>query len=178
QLADLTNKGFIRPSVSPFSAPVLFVHKKEGTLCLCVNYRALNKNTVKNWYPFPRIDDLMDQLQGAKVFSKIDLHSGYHQISITSANIHKMAFRTHFGHFEFTVLPFGLTNAPVTFMTLMNNVFHDLLDKFIIIYLDDILVYSKNASEHQDHLRQVFLLLRKYHPFGKLSKCDFGKKSV
>ena len=146
QLADLLKKGYIQPSTSPFGAPVLFVHKKDGTLRLCVDYRALNKNTIKNRYPLPRIEDLMDRLVGAKYFTKIDLYSGYHQIRIKEADISKTAFRTRYGHYEFLVLPFGLTNAPATFMTLMNDVFREFLDDFVIVYLDDILIYSKRRT--------------------------------
>jgi len=123
QLAELSEKGFIRPSTSPFGAPVLFVHKKEGTLRLCVDYHALNKVTIKNQYPLPRIEELMDRLAGAKYFSKIDLYSGYHQICIKEKDVPKTVFRTRYRHYEFLVLPFGLTNAPATFMTLMNDIF-------------------------------------------------------
>jgi Reverse transcriptase (RNA-dependent DNA polymerase) len=143
----------------PFGAPVLFIHKKEGMLHLCVDYRALNKVTIKNRYPLLRIDELMEKLVGAKYFTKIDLHSGYHQIRVKEDDVQKMAFRTRYGHFEYLVLPFGLTNAPATFMMLMNNVFHEYLDKFIIIYLDDILIYSKSKEEHLQHLRQVLTIL-------------------
>jgi len=144
QLADLVTKGFIRPSTSPFGAPVLFVHKKEGTLRLCVDYHALNKVTIKNRYPLPRIEELIDRLTGAKYFSKINLYSGYHQIRIKESNIHKTAFRTRYGHYEFLVLPFGLTNAPATFMMLINNIFREYIDKFIVVYLDDIFIYKQN----------------------------------
>src|SRR3954467_7679606 len=138
-MAKLIKKGFIQPSTSPFGAPVLFVHKKEGTLRLCVDYRALNKVTIKNRYPLPRIEELMDRLTGAKYFSKIDLYSGYHQIRIKESDIHKTAFRTRYGHYEFLVMPFGLINTPATFIALMNNIFYKYLDHFIIIYLNDIL---------------------------------------
>src|SRR6185369_15205669 len=162
QLADLLKKEFIRPSTSPFGAPVLFVHKKEGTLRLCIDYRALNKITIKNRYPLPRIDELTDRLVGAKYFTKIDLYSGYHQIRIKEEDIHKTAFRTRYGHYEFLVLPFGLTNAPATFMTLMNDIFREYLDQFVIIYLDDILVYSRTKKEHLQHLRIVLETLKKH----------------
>jgi len=178
QLTDLLKKGYIQPSTSPFGAPVLFVHKKDGTLRLCVDYRALNKNTIKNRYPLPRIEDLMDRLVGAKYFTKIDLYSGYHQIRIKEADTSKTAFRTRYGHYEFLVLPFGLTNAPATFMTLMNDVFREFLDDFVIVYLDDILIYSKTREEHLQHLHQVLQTLRKHHLYAKFSKCEIFKQKV
>ena len=178
QLHDLLEKGFIQPSSSPWGSPILFVNKKDGGFRLCVDYRALNKVTVKNSYPLPRIDDIFDQLTGAKFFSKIDLRSGYHQIRLHKDSIPKTAFRTRYGLFEFTVLPFGLTNAPSTFMSLMNDVFHECLDKFVIIYLDDILIFSPTFEEHLHHLKTVLELLRRHKLYGKQSKCAFCLPSV
>lgn len=178
QLAELTDKGFIRPSVSPYGAPVLFVKKKDGTMRMCVDYRALNKLTIKNKYPLPRIDELLDRLLGAKWFSKIDLRSGYHQIRIAEEDIAKTAFRTRYGHYEFLVLPFGLTNAPATFMHLMQDAFRPYLDQFVIIFLDDILVYSSTKEEHDKHLSTVLEVLRQNKLYAKLSKCEFYKKEI
>jgi hypothetical protein len=170
--------GHIRRSISPYGAPVLFAPKKDGGLRFCVDYRALNKNTVKNRYPLPKIDELLDQLSGAQVFSKIDLRSGYHQIRIVPEDTHKTAFRTRYGHFEFTVVPFGLCNAPATFMMLMNDILHEYLDKFVVVFLDDILVYSKNLQEHENHLTKVLAKLREHKLYAKVSKCDFFQKQL
>jgi hypothetical protein len=137
QLREMMDKGYIRPSVSPWGAPVLFVEKKEDTLRLCIDYRQLNKVTIKNKYPLPRIDDLFDQLGGASIFSKIDLRSGYHQVQIKGEDIHKTTFRMRYGHYEFVVVPFGLTNAPATFMCLMNNVLSKFLYKFMLVFVDE-----------------------------------------
>jgi hypothetical protein len=178
QLNDLLQKGYIRPSKSPWGAPVLFVKKKDGSLRLCVDYRGLNKLTVKNKFPLPRVDDIFDHLHGAKVFSKIDLRSGYHQIRIKESDIAKTGFRSRLGHYEYVVMPFGLTNAPATFMTLMNSLFRKQLGKFVLVFMDDILIYSKNVEEHKKHLRQVFDILRANKLFAKLSKCDFFTNSV
>ncbi|GJS15380.1 putative reverse transcriptase domain-containing protein [Tanacetum coccineum] len=152
QLKELSNKGFIRPSSSPWGAPVLFVKKKDGSFWICIDYRELNKLTVKNRYPLPRIDDLFDQLQGSSVYSKIYLRSGYHQLRIREEDIPKTAFRTRYGHYEFQVMPLGLTNVPAVFMDLMNRVYKPYLDKFVIVFIDDILIYSKNKQEHEDNL--------------------------
>jgi len=171
---ELLEKGFIQPSTSPWASPVLLVEKKDTKdKRMCVDYRALNKVTVKNKYPLPRIDDLFDQLQGACVFSKIDLRSGYHQLKIRPSDIPKTAFTTKYGLFEYTVMSFGLTNAPAYFMQLMNSVFMDYLDKFVIIFIDDILVYSKTEAEHEEHLRLVLQRLREHRLYAKLSKCEF-----
>ncbi|GJR80179.1 putative reverse transcriptase domain-containing protein [Tanacetum coccineum] len=150
QLQELQDKGFIRPSHSPWGSPVLFVKKKDGIMRMCIDYRELNKLTIKNRYPLPRIDDLFDQLQGARYFSKIDLRESYHQLRVHEDDIPKTAFRTRYGHFEFTVMPFGLTNAPTVFMDLMNRVCKPYLDKFVIVFIDDILIYSKTKEDHEE----------------------------
>ncbi|KAL4037930.1 hypothetical protein IC575_001532 [Cucumis melo] len=177
-LQELLDKGFIRPSVSPWGAPVLFVKKKDGSMRLCIDYRELNKVTVKNRYPLPRIDDLFDQLQGATVFSKIDLRSGYHQLRIKDEDVPKTAFRSIYGHYEFIVMSFGLTNAPTVFMDLMNRVFREFLDTFVIVFIDDILIYSKTEAEHEEHLRMVLQTLRDNKLYAKFSKCKFWLKQV
>ncbi|GKF62126.1 putative reverse transcriptase domain-containing protein, partial [Tanacetum coccineum] len=161
QLKELLEKGFIRPSSSPWGAPVLFVKKKDGSFRIYINYRELNKLTVKNRYPLPRIDDLFDQLQGSSVYSKIDLRSGYHQLRVREEDIPITVFRTRYGHYEFQVMLFGLTNAPVVFMDLMNRVCKLYLDKFIIVFIDDILIYSKTKGEHSEHLKIILDLLKK-----------------
>ncbi|GJS94046.1 putative reverse transcriptase domain-containing protein [Tanacetum coccineum] len=170
---ELSDKGFIRPSSSPWGAPVLFVKKKDGSFRMCIDYRELNKLTVKNRYPLPRIDDLFDQLQGSSVYSKIDLRSGYHQLRVREEDIPKTAFRTRYGHYEFQVMPFGLTNAPAVFMDLMNRVCKPYLDKFVIVFIDDILIYSKNKKEHEEHLKMILELLKKEELYAKFSKCEF-----
>ena len=152
QLQELLDKEYIRPSVSSWGALVLFVKKKDGTLRLCIDYRQLNKVTIKNKYPLPRINDMFDQVGGANIFSKLDLRSGYHQVRIKDQDINKTVFRTIYGHYEFVVIPFGLTDAPATFMSLMNNIFSQYLEKFIVVFIDDILVYSKIKEEHDEHL--------------------------
>ncbi|GKE63856.1 putative reverse transcriptase domain-containing protein, partial [Tanacetum coccineum] len=159
QLQELSDKGFIRPSSSPWGAPVLFVKKKDGSFRMCIDYRKLNKLTIKNRYPLPRIDDLFDQLQGSSVYSKIDLRSGYHQLRVREKDIPITAFRTRYGHYEFQVMSFGLTNTPAVFMDLMNLVCKSFLDKFMIVFIDDIFIYSKNKEEHKEHLRIILELL-------------------
>ncbi|KAH0757840.1 hypothetical protein KY290_021333 [Solanum tuberosum] len=178
QLKDLLDKGFIRPSISPWSAPVLFVKKKDGSLRMCIDYRQLNKVTIKNKYPIPRIDDLFDQLQGASHFSKIDLRSGYHQLRVRDRDIPKTAFRTRYGHYEFVVMSFGLTNAPAAFMDLMNRVFKQYLYLFVIVFIDDIIIYSRNEEEHASHLRVVLQTLKDHQLFAKFNKCEFWLQSV
>ncbi|GJY33497.1 putative reverse transcriptase domain-containing protein [Tanacetum coccineum] len=178
QLQELADRGFIRPSTSPWGAPVLFVKKKDGSFRMCIDYRELNKLTIKNRYPLPRIDDLFDQLQGSSVYSKIDLRSGYHQLRVRDEDIPKTAFRTRYGHYEFQVMPFGLTNAPAVFMDLMNRVCKPYLDKFVIVFIDDILIYSRNKEEHANHLRIILELLRKEKLYAKFSKCDFWIRIV
>ncbi|CAN6462677.1 unnamed protein product [Victoria cruziana] len=173
QLQELIDRGFIRPSVSPWGASVLFVKKKDGSMHLCMDYRMLNQVTVKNKYPLLRIDDLLDQLSGATVFSKIDLRSGYHQVRIREDDVSKTVFRTRYSHYEFLVLPFGLTNAPAVFMDLMNRIFKEFLDLFVIVFIDDILIYSPDHETHAMHLRMVLETLRMHHLYGKTSKCDF-----
>nr|ABA97145.1 retrotransposon protein, putative, Ty3-gypsy subclass [Oryza sativa Japonica Group] len=178
QVDEQLQKGYIRPSMSPWGAPVIFVEKKDKTKRMCVDYRALNEVTIKNKYPLPRIDDLFDQLKGATMFSKIDLRSGYHQLRIREEDIPKTAFITRYGLFECTDMSFGLTNAPAFFMNLMNKVFMEFLDKFVVVFIDDILIYSKSKEEHEQHLRLVLEKLKEHQLYAKFSKCDFWLKEV
>ena len=178
QLQELLDKGYIRPSTSPWGCPALFVKKKDQSFKMCVDYRPLNAVTIKNKYPLPRIDILFDQLVGAKVFSKIDLRSGYHQIKIRAEDIPKTAFSTRYGLYEYLVMSFGLTYAPAHFMYLMNLVFMPELDNFVVVFIDDILIYSKNEEEHAEHLRIVLPRLREHKLYAKFSKCDFWLKEV
>ncbi|GJZ41824.1 putative reverse transcriptase domain-containing protein [Tanacetum coccineum] len=173
QLQELTDRGFIRPSTSPWGAPVLFVKKKDRSFRMCIDYRELNKLTIKNRYPLPRIDDLFDQLQGSNIYSKIDLRSSYHQLRVRDEDIPKTAFRTRYGHYEFQGMPFGLTNALAVFMDLMNRVCKPYLDKFVIVFIDDILIYSRNKEEYANHLRIILELLRKEKLYAKFSKYVF-----
>jgi hypothetical protein len=177
QLEELLNKGYT-PSVLPWGALVIFVKKKNGNLRLCVDCRQLNKVTIKKKYPLPIIDDLFDQLKGTRIFSKIDLRSGYHQVRIKEEDISKTTFRTRYGHYEFIVVPFELSNALAVFISLMNGVFREYLDKFVIIFIYDILIYSKLEEEHKNHLRMVLQVLREHKLYAKLSKCIFYQKEI
>jgi hypothetical protein len=178
QLDDLEQKGFIQESVSPWGSPVIFVDKRDGGRRMCGDYRNLNNVTIKNKYPLPRIQDLFDQVRGAGVFSKIDLRSGYHQIKIKKEDVPKTAFVSRYGHHEYLVVPFGLTNAPAIFMNLMNKIFMPYLDKFVIVFIDDILIYSKDKTEHAEHLRLVLQTLREHQLYAKFSKCEFWLDQV
>ena len=178
QLDESLKKGFIRPSSSPWACAVLFDKEKYGTDRMVVDYRPVNLVTIKNKYPLPRINDLYDQLAGSSVFSKMDLRLGYHQIKIRNGDIPKTAFVTRYGQYEYTVMSFGLTNAPATFSRLMNSIFMEYLDKFVVVYLDDILIYSKNEEEHAEHLRLVLMKLREHRLYAKFSKCEFWLPEV
>ncbi|GJT26629.1 putative reverse transcriptase domain-containing protein [Tanacetum coccineum] len=173
QLKELSDKGFIRPSSSPWGAPVLFVKMKDGSFRMCIDYQELNKLMVKNCYLLPRIDNLFDQLQGSNVYYKIDLRLGYYQFRVRTEDILKMAFKTRYRHYEFQVMPFGLTNAPAVFMDLMNRVCKPYLDKFVIVFIDDILIYSRNKKEHEEHLKAILKFLKKEELYAKFSKCEF-----
>ncbi|XP_052206818.1 uncharacterized protein LOC127811150 [Diospyros lotus] len=173
QLQDLLDKGFIQLSMSPWGAPILFVKKKDGSLRMCIDYRQLNKVTIKNKYPLPRIDELFDQLQGARVFSKIDLRSGYYQLRIKKEDVSKTAFRSRYGHYEYLVMPFGLTNTLAAFMDLMNRIFRPYLDHFVIVFIDDILIYSASREEHEQHLETILKTLQEHRLYAKFSKCEF-----
>ncbi|KAJ9508757.1 hypothetical protein QJQ45_028059 [Haematococcus lacustris] len=178
QVAELLAKGLIEPSSSPYGAPILFVQKKDGSLRMCIDYRALNKLTVRDRYPLPRIDELFDKLAGKKVFSSLDLQAGYHQIRITEEDVPKTAFLTPVGQFQFKVLCFGLTNAPATFQRVMNTVFKPLINKSVLVYIDDILVMSNSPEEHLVHLREVLQLMREHKLYAKMSKCEFNQPKL
>ncbi|GBG67910.1 hypothetical protein CBR_g1029 [Chara braunii] len=178
QLEEILRLDFIKPSNSPWGAPVLFARKADGTRRLCIDYRGLNRYTVKNSYPMPRSDELFDCLAGNRFFTKIDLRSGYNQIRVAAADQPKTAFRSRFGHYEFTVMSFGLTNAPATFQRAKNDIFRDILEQYVLIYLDDILVYSRTIEEHLRHLRGVLDHLRRHGFYAKLSKCRFAQHKV
>jgi hypothetical protein len=177
KLEEFLMKGYVCPSMSPWGAPNIFEKKKDGTLRLCIDFRQVNKVTIKKKiYPLPRIDDLFDQLKGVRIFSKIDLRLGYHQVRFKEEYINKTTFKSRYGHYEFMVVPFGLSNVPTIFMCLMNGVFKECLEKFVIVFLDDVLVYSKLEEEHEKHLRMVLQVLREHKLYAKLSKCIFIKK--
>jgi hypothetical protein len=177
QLDELEQKGFIQESISPWGTPVIFVDKRDRGCRMCGDYKNLNNVTIKNKYPLPRIQDLFDQVRGAGVFSKIDLRAGYHQIKIKD-DIPKTAFVSRYGHHEYFVVPFGLTNAPTIFMNLMNKIFMPYLDKFVIVVIDDILIYSKDKEEHAKHLRIALQILREHQLYAKFSKCEFWLDQV
>src|SRR5207237_5545748 len=178
QIRELLDKGYIKPSASPWGSPVLFVKKKDGSMRMCIDYRSLNTVTIKNKYPLPRIEDLFEQLKEAKFFSKIDLRLGYYQLKIRPQDTPKTAFVSRYGLYEFLVMSSGLTNAPAYFMNLMNKIFMEELDKFVVVFIDDILIYSQSEEEHEQHLRVVLDRLRDHRLYAKFSKCELWLQKV
>jgi hypothetical protein len=177
-IKELLDMEHIRPSSSPFSSSVVLVKKKDGTMRMCIDFQALNKKMIKNRYPIPRIDELLDELHGAIYFTKIDLRSGYHQIKMREEDISKTAFRCHYGHYKFLVMPFGLTNAPATFQSCMNHVFNKQLRKHLLVFFDDLLIYSKTWEEHLRHVDQILSIMEEQSLYAKESKCEFGMTEV
>lgn len=177
-IQELSEKGWICPSSSPLASSVVLVKNKDGTMRMCVDYRVLNKKTINNRYPIPRIDELLDELHGAVYFSKINLRSGYHQIRMRKEDVEKTAFRCHYGHYEFLVMPFGLTNAPTTFQSCMNHIFNNQLHKYLLVFFDDILIYRKTWDEHLKHLDEVLRIMKDQSLFAKQSKCEFGMTKI